>query len=987
MKKKILIAIAVLVGLAVVVVGATFVYSAFTKAEQALEADLAYKRDKKEFDAVIPGINKIERKYKKWGYIPYSKADEYLNEVMEHCEKLKQEGLIKDYVEGGLTLPSGIHVLIMPPLREALSAGKIAQIATFAPYDFTGEKTLSGRQSIAKTAENISNHFAFDYIKQLKSKRVTLEELERLGNYDIVIWQGHGGYNTEVHSALLIPIKWKEYKNRNQNKYEADFTLGRICLNSKEEIFITSKWFDEYLPKKENGGIIFLGACSTGKDDVLANSLMQKGTFSTVYGFNGQVQTMYSIKVRDTLFSSLSSNATVEEAYHKTVSVEGKSPIYKGSLTRKHTNDNLRLRDFAVPRTTPEENHSKLEAHGQTTSQPLGRTEAVPEGYIPIYTAQDLDNVRKNLKGNYILMNDIDLSGWDNWVPIGDNAKAFEGTFDGNGHVIKNMTIREVAPTQGAWGLATHIGLFGDTSFSTIENLGMVSANIRITSGSNIKVGTIAGGSSGVIKNCYNENGSIDVDISTADLMIGGIVGSGAREIINCYNTGKIEANSEFPIFVGGVAGSAGAILDSYNIGTITVTATSNVAVGGIASICSTATNCYNTANIRASARSSSTKEYTAMVGGIVGTGSMDFTSTRKKGATISHCYNIGNISVYDTEKSIVGGIAGEAFSISDCFNTGTLYAESTENYANAWLGGIQSTAYSNSNCVIRNCYNVGTIETASINKRSVHTGGIVGVIFGVLGNEVGTNNYYLDNLENAEDAKYENSYFPLSSSQMKQQSSYIGFDFDNVWAISPDKNNGYPYIQVAERGIPSATKQNKLVGSTVHFGDYDWLVLDVQGNKALLLTKEIIEYRPYHTELVDITWEKCTLREYLNGEFYHSFSTEDKNRIVESSVTNAANPEYGTDGGASTNDKIFLLSLDEAKYYFPNDAARIVRKNDGSDAFWWLRSPGLETILAATVLGSGKQDNTRSGTLGYAGSGVNYDNRGVRPALWLTLN
>ena len=60
---------------------------------------------------------------------------------------------------------------------------------------------------------------------------------------------------------------------------------------------------------------------------------------------------------------------------------------------------------------------------------------------IKIYTAQDLDNVRKNLSGSYVLMNDIDLSTFNGgqWVPIGyELSNSFIGIFDGQGHVIKN---------------------------------------------------------------------------------------------------------------------------------------------------------------------------------------------------------------------------------------------------------------------------------------------------------------------------------------------------------------------------------------------------------------------------------------------------------------------------------------------------------------------------------------------------------------------
>ena len=62
------------------------------------------------------------------------------------------------------------------------------------------------------------------------------------------------------------------------------------------------------------------------------------------------------------------------------------------------------------------------------------------ESVTMISTPQELDNVRKNLKGNYQLANDIDMSNYTDYEPIGNESEgAFKGTFNGNGHTIKNL--------------------------------------------------------------------------------------------------------------------------------------------------------------------------------------------------------------------------------------------------------------------------------------------------------------------------------------------------------------------------------------------------------------------------------------------------------------------------------------------------------------------------------------------------------------------
>gem|GEM_PF-5955260 len=74
-------------------------------------------------------------------------------------------------------------------------------------------------------------------------------------------------------------------------------------------------------------------------------------------------------------------------------------------------------------------------------------------------------------------------------------------------------------------------------------------------------------------------------------------------------------------------------------------------------------------------------------------------------------------------------------------------------------------------------------------------------------------------------------------------------------------------------------------VGDTVQFGELDWLVLAVEGDKALLLSKDLLEMRRYHDVYTWITWEDSDIRQYLNGEFYNGFSAEEKGWIVETSL------------------------------------------------------------------------------------------------------
>ena len=100
----------------------------------------------------------------------------------------------------------------------------------------------------------------------------------------------------------------------------------------------------------------------------------------------------------------------------------------------------------------------------------------VPEGYTPIRTAQELDNIRNNLSGKYILMNDIDLGEYENWVPIGTKKQPFSGIFDGNNHSIKNLIINNFVEDSSR----SSSGIFAFARDSEIKNT-IIDSDMTIT--------------------------------------------------------------------------------------------------------------------------------------------------------------------------------------------------------------------------------------------------------------------------------------------------------------------------------------------------------------------------------------------------------------------------------------------------------------------------------------------------------------------------
>jgi len=215
--------------------------------------------------------------------------------------------------------------------------------------------------------------------------------------------------------------------------------------------------------------------------------------------------------------------------------------------------------------------------------------------------------------------------------------------------------------------------------------------------------------------------------------------------------------------------------------------------------------------------------------------------------------------------------------------------------------------------------------------------------------------------------------------------------------------------------------------GGKIRFGEYDWFVLDKQNDKMLIITEKVIGKRAYHSQECEITWETCDMRKYLNGEFYDSFSESDRERIIEVINENSDNPWYGTNGGNPTNDKIFLLSIDEVlkyfgdsgqiktRYMYPNcewckdeflpwldDRYNINRRavdDTGIVRHWELRSPGSNGRCVSSVSGF-CGDGFDQGAIFISGncelvdghfmldaSGGLTGTKGVRPALWLKLS
>ena len=216
------------------------------------------------------------------------------------------------------------------------------------------------------------------------------------------------------------------------------------------------------------------------------------------------------------------------------------------------------------------------------------------------------------------------------------------------------------------------------------------------------------------------------------------------------------------------------------------------------------------------------------------------------------------------------------------------------------------------------------------------------------------------------------------------------------------DSGNQIESCYMGKYGEEKWNKVKKIkIGDTYTFGSYEqdnnksngkeaieWTVLDKDGMSLFLISKRALDCQQYDSSDADVTWENCTLRKWMNGTFLNNaFSADEKAEIATTNVSADKNPEYSTNPGNATTDKVFLLSITEAEKYFTTEEARkcaptAYAKAQGAcsqaTCWWWLRSPGDAQDYAAFV--------SMGGSVDYSGDYVNNVNDAVRPALWISL-
>lgn len=386
-----------------------------------------------------------------------------------------------------------------------------------------------------------------------------------------------------------------------------------------------------------------------------------------------------------------------------------------------------------------------------------------------INSAEELAGLAELVNGNTLfvgktitLSKSIDLDA-KNWTPIGDSLNQFFGVFNGNGNSISNLSVSNFK----------YSGLFGYLGAgATIKNLVVNVNSIKTVSAGNKE--NYAGGITAAAYGGYNwdyyimdrpvtiENCGVNIKDSISAKYAGGMIGisdnsgsKGATTIKNSYATGKVVANCTAvrENSIASYADAGGFVGHSNDI---------------------IIENSYTTCNVYANATTSQPITVSmAYAGGFVG---MTWGGVGE--ITIINSYTTGNISAYAHSSyppsnaestSGAGGFAGNPGSDLDI--------------TNSYASGIM-TATGN-----------GKLFTGGIAGNNWHRGINISVYY----NSDGTNNV----VGSVYGKENPTGITGLTSDELRQQSTFVDWDFEKIWAIDDTKNNGFPYLDLRGSDTP----------------------------------------------------------------------------------------------------------------------------------------------------------------------------------------
>lgn len=310
------------------------------------------------------------------------------------------------------------------------------------------------------------------------------------------------------------------------------------------------------------------------------------------------------------------------------------------------------------------------------------------EGWTAVSSAEELAAISKNLSGKYYLTANIDLTG-KSWTPIGMYFyKPFTGEFDGNGYVIKGLSVSN--STSGSSSARVGVGLFGCTSGAKLQNVSVIDASVVNTAANDVSTGILVGcGHATTIIHCYT-SGTVS---SKCVYGTGGIVGhtmprtgtaSAGAYILRCASSATVSSTSSY---AGGIAGGSNEdIEECYFTGSVT---SSGSCVGGIVGFITGASMkyCWSSGSVEGKQNGAN-----GGVAGLVGSGSASYGYTIADVNGTNTTFNTTNINYRSAQPAVGGGSAQNVYFEKGHFSVKGTANTSWDDYTGSYLNGTGKT-------------------------------------------------------------------------------------------------------------------------------------------------------------------------------------------------------------------------------------------------------------------------------------------------------
>lgn len=398
-----------------------------------------------------------------------------------------------------------------------------------------------------------------------------------------------------------------------------------------------------------------------------------------------------------------------------------------------------------------------------------------------ISTCEQLQAMNHNLYGNYFLIDDIECAGFS-FTPVGTTNAPFSGTLEGNGYSIRDIVMNDFS--------ATHGGLFGVVQGAYIQNVVLENFSMTATD----YLGTLAGEvrASTTIFNVHATGRVYGAYVYDIGGLIGFIEGasSAVRSIIQNASAG-VEVDAPLSLSVGGLVGrvyyfvdivdssASGSVFGRYDVGGLVGTAVSSNNFSGVwasghvdgesaaGGLIGEITNSNNWIVYSYATGDVVVRSYDG--GGLIGVSTAPATQVHQSYAT-------GDVTYLGTDAySNIGGLIGRLYgTITDSYATGDVISHT------GYAGGLIGYALTGG---VINSYSSGWVGGGTI-----ETGGLIGGGSPTLP----VTSSYWDTTTSQQFTSAGGT--GKTTEQMMQQSTYVGWNFNTVWAM--DIGYSYPWLQ-----------------------------------------------------------------------------------------------------------------------------------------------------------------------------------------------